>query len=142
MKIASGKVIATVVLLAMMAAGGNLARAQKPTKPNSEPVAGSATVETPDVAQLQATADKAAASIQSSAAEKRVLLKAVRSNNTEEAKSVLLKNGFTARQLKGAEIALKDDTGGSTGGGGAPEEFNITIRVDCCPLVITITISL
>ncbi len=141
MKIASGKVIATVVLLAMMAAGVNFAKAQHAAKPNSEPVAGSATVATPDVAQLQATADKATASIQSSAAEKRVLLKAVRSNNTDEAKSLLLKNGFTAKQLKGAEIALKDDTGGSTGGG-TLEEFKITIHVECCPLVITITIYL
>ena len=51
MKIASGKVIATVVLLAMMAAGVNFAKAQHAAKPNSEPVAGSATVATPDVAQ-------------------------------------------------------------------------------------------
>ena len=66
--------------------------------------AGSAEART---AQLQATADRAKESIMVSSAEKQALLKAVRSNNTEEAKSLLLKNGFTEKQTRRRLILLR-----------------------------------
>jgi hypothetical protein len=147
MKMASRMMVATLALLTIMAAG-NLAQAQKAAKPKSEPMAGSAQEETPNVAKLQAKADKVAASIQASPSEKEELVKAVRSKNEEKAKSLLLKNGFTEKQLEGAGIELVDKTGGAGGAGGAGggngglSDITITIRVDCCPLVITITINL
>jgi hypothetical protein len=98
-------------------------------------------------AQLQATADKAKESIEASSAEKQALIKAVRSNNTEEAKSLLLRNGFTEKQLESAGIVLVDKFGGFGGAGGnasggAIDKVKVTIHVECCPLVITITIYL
>jgi hypothetical protein len=140
MKMATRTIVATLALITMMAAGSNSAQAQKTTKPSSESMAGSTPVETPNMAKLQAKADKAAAAIQASASEKQELVKAVQAKNEEQAKSLLLRNGFTEKQLEGAGIVLNDNTGGSTGGGA--KDITITIRVDCCPLVITITISL
>ena len=143
MKTASRTIAVTLALLAMMAAGSNLAQAQKKAKPSSEPVAGSAQEETPNVAKLQAKADKAAAAIQASASEKQELVKAVRSKNEEQAKSLLLRNGFTEKQLEGARIELVDKTGGAGGAGGGNgglSDITITIHVECCPLVINITI--
>ena len=126
----SGKIVATVGLLALMAVAGNLAQAQRNTKPMAvEPRV--------NTEQLQATADRAAAGIQASTNEKTALIKAVRARNTEEAKSLLLRNGFTGKQLEGARIELNDNTGGK----GNVEKIKIVIRVSCCPMSIEINIS-
>jgi len=136
MKMASGKIVATLGLLALMTVACNFAQAQGKVKPGSTPVAVEPQANT---AQLQATADQAAARIQASPAEKDALIKAVRANNTEELRSLLLKNGFTPGQLGAIKINPKDTTGGH----GAPaQKIKITIRVSCCPLTITITLSL
>jgi hypothetical protein len=132
MKKVAGRIVATVGLLAMMAVGGNFAQAQKTVKP-SEPVA----VAQPETAQLQATANKAAARIQASATEKTALINAVRANNTDQMRSVLLRNGFTPKQIEAIKITPKDTTGGH----GAAEKISVTIRISCCPMNITITIS-
>jgi hypothetical protein len=152
MKMASRTIVATLALITMMAAGGNFAQAQKKATPNSEPTADRVQVETPNVAKLQATADKAKASIQESTSEKQELVKAVRSKNEEQAKSLLLRNGFTEKQLEDARIELVDKTGGIGGNGGTggaggnatggARDITITIHVECCPFLITITISL
>jgi hypothetical protein len=130
MKKVSGKIVATVGLLALMAVAGNLAQAQHVTKPMAvEPRV--------NTEQLQATADRAAVRIQESIPERRAILDAVRTRNTEQARSLLLRNGFTSKQLEGARIELNDNTGGK----GNVEKIKIVIRVSCCPMSIVITIS-
>jgi hypothetical protein len=129
MKMVSGKIVATVGLLALMAAAGTLAQAQHVTKPEAmEPRV--------NTEQLQATADRAAARIQESTPERRAILDAVRTRNTDQAHSLLLRNGFTGKQLEGARIELNDNTGGK----GNVEKIKIVIRVSCCPPSIVITI--
>jgi hypothetical protein len=130
MKMVSGKIVATVGLLALMAVAGNLAQAQHVTKPMAvEPRV--------NTEQLQATADRAAVRIQESIPERRAILDAVRTRNTEQARSLLLRNGFTGKQLEGARIELNDNTGGK----GNVEKIKIVIRVSCCPMSIVITLS-
>jgi hypothetical protein len=135
---ASGNIVATLALLTMMAAGGNLAWAQSTAKPSNAPVAKSdKEISEISVIRLQPTADKAKARIQASATEKKALLDAVRSKNTDQAKAVLLKNGFTAEQVKDAKIVLHDNTGGR----GPAEKIKVEISPDCCPLTLVITIT-
>lgn len=137
MKKASRMTVVTLALLAMMAAAGNIAWAQVSTKPPTKTAASSATMAAPNMAQLQATANRSSASIQASSTDKQALIKAVRMKNTDAASALLLKNGFTAQQLQGAQIVLTDNTGG----GGAADKIKITITVKCCPASITILIS-
>jgi hypothetical protein len=133
MKILSGKLVATSGLLALLAIAGNFAQAQMTAKPSSQPMA----MAPADTAQLQATSDKAAAKIEATASDKKLLLEAVRTNNIEQIRAVLLRNGFSPKQIEAIKITPKDTTGGH----GAPEKIKITIRVSCCPMNITITIS-
>ena len=137
MKQASQKIVVTLALLALMAAGGNLARAQKAAKSSNQPAVGSASEATTDVEQLQATADRARDRISESASEKQALYKAVRSQNADEAKSVLLRNGFSDKQLEDVEIAFDDNTGGK----GDESKVKVEITASCCPPRITIKIS-
>ncbi|MGA3162524.1 MAG: hypothetical protein ABSC77_15065 [Terracidiphilus sp.] len=145
----SRRITVTVALLTMMAAGSNLAKAQKAVKPNNQPPPSSATTAQPNVAQLQSTADEAAARIQASPSDKSALISVVRTKNVDRASDLLLQNGFTSKQLEGAKFEFVDKTGGAGGAGGAgggnggtASKVKVTIRVDCCPLVITITIYL
>jgi hypothetical protein len=96
---------------------------------------------TPNVAQLQATADKASARIQASPSEKSALVEVVRTKNVDRASALLLQNGFTSKQLEGAKFEFVDKTGGGSGGGGAASKVKVTITAKCCPLSIIITIS-
>ena len=52
-------------------------------------------------------------------------------------RALLEKHGFSARQLEGAKIVLRDTTGG-----GEAQKIKVTIETSCCPLTITITIHL
>ncbi len=149
MKSVSLQIAARIALLAMLAAGGSFAIAQnaqtkKAAKPGSAP-ASSASAAKPAGASaerptesLQKTATQAQARIKSSASERKALFGAMQSKNTEQAKSILLRNGFTAKQLEGASIVFNDTTGGH----GNPTTSDIEIDVYCCPLRITIKISL
>ena len=139
MKTASRTIAVTLAVFCMMAAGIHFLNAQTSVKPPSQAVTGRATATSPNVAQLQATADKSSTSIQASTTDKQALVRAVRTKNTDAASTLLLKNGFTAAQLQGAKIVLVDNTGG---GSGPAEKIKITITVKCCPLNITIIISL
>ena len=141
MKIASRTMVATLAFVAVMAAAGNMVRAQVSTKPpQSGAMASSATAASPNVAQLQATADQTASKIQASSSSMSALVSAVRTKNVDRASALLLQNGFTAKQLQGAKIELVDKTGGS-GGGGTASKIKVTITVKCCPASITITVS-
>jgi hypothetical protein len=138
MKNASRTIAVSLAVFCMMAAGIHFMNAQTSVKPPSDQATSNVKTAPPNVAQLQATAEKSSASIQASSTDKQAMVRAVRTKNTDIASTVLLRNGFTAKQLQGAKIELVD----KTGGGGSADKTKITIRVDCCPLVITITISL
>ena len=137
MKTASRTTAVTLAVFCMMAAGVNFVNAQTSVKPpNTQQSASRATPTSPNLATYQATGVKTAAKIQASSTDNQAMVKAVRTKNIDAASALLLKNGFTSAQLQGAKIEFADNTGGTAG------KFKITIRVDCCPLVITITISL
>jgi len=139
MKKAFGTIIATFGLLAVLAIAGGAINAQTSGRQATAApaTAGMAAAPKLQTAEVQATADKAKAKIGSSSSERKALLSAVQAKSEDQAKSVLLRNGFTAQQLEGAKIVLNDKTGGK----GTAEAIIIRIDADCCPLRITITIS-
>lgn len=85
-----------------------------------------------DVAFLQKKASEAQARIHANEGDSGQLKKAVKINEVALAKEVLLRNGFTVKDLEDAKISLR--TGGGKGG-----EDTIEISVTCCdPKEITI----
>lgn len=85
-----------------------------------------------DAAALQKKASEAQARIRGNEGDSGQLKKAVKINEVALAKEVLLRNGFTAKDLENAKIRLR--TGGGKGG-----EDEIEIFVTCCdPKEITI----
>ena len=96
-------------------------------------------VDTPsrvDAASLQKKAVEAQARIHANKDDRDELMRAVKTNEVPLAKQVLLRNGFTAEDLKNAKITLR--TGGGKGG-----EVEIEISATCCdPKEITIQRSL
>ena len=140
---ASGKIITLLGLLIVIAAGSNVALAQSASTPSSTPVAKADKVEAisikqkADTVQLQTSAGQATGRIQASTADKKALVDSVRSKNQDTVKAVLLRNGFTAEQVKDAKIVLNDHTGGK----GGAEGIKITIAGSCCPATIVITLS-
>ncbi len=89
-----------------------------------------------DAAALQKKANEAQARIHGNQDDRDQLKRAVKLNEVELAKAVLLRNGFTAEDLENAKIILR--TGGGKGG-----EDEIEISATCCdPKAITIQRSL
>ena len=89
-----------------------------------------------DAASLQKKAAQAQARIHANKDDREQLMRAVKINEVALAKEVLLRNGFTAEDLKNAKITLR------TGGGKAGED-EIEISAACCdPKEITIQRSL
>jgi hypothetical protein len=85
-----------------------------------------------DAAALQKKASDAQARIRDNEDDSSQLKRAVKINEVPLAKEVLLRNGFTAKDLENAKISLR--TGGGKGG-----EDAIEISVRCCdPKEITI----
>jgi TolA-binding protein len=85
-----------------------------------------------DAAALQKKAREAQARIRGNEGDRDQLKRAVKINEVALAKEILLKNGFTAKDLENAKITLR--TGGGKGG-----EDTIEISVSCCdPKEITI----
>jgi maltose-binding protein MalE len=83
-------------------------------------------------ASLQKKANEAQARIRGNEGDSDQLKKAVKTNEVALAKEILLRNGFTAKDLENAKISLR--TGGGKGG-----EDTIEISVTCCdPKEITI----
>jgi hypothetical protein len=81
---------------------------------------------------LQKKASEAQARIRGNEGDSGQLKKAIKVNEVALAKEVLLRNGFTPRDLEDAKISLR--TGGGKGG-----EDTIEISVTCCnPKEITI----
>ena len=89
-----------------------------------------------DAASLQKKATQAQARIHGNKDDRDELMRAVKTNEVGLAKQVLLRNGFTAKDLENAKITLR--TGGGNGG-----ENEIEISATCCePKEITIQRSL
>ena len=89
-----------------------------------------------DAASLQKKATQAQAWIHGNKDDRDELMRAVKTNEVGLAKQVLLRNGFTAKDLENAKITLR--TGGGKGG-----EDEIEISATCCdPKEITIQRSL
>ncbi len=130
-KMLSGKIVAAVGLLALMAVAGNRAQAQAEHKAVIGQVDSSMDV----VQKLQPTADQVAAKINASATEKKAMIDAVRAKNADQQRAILLRNGFTAEQLKGAKIESIDRSSTVHLG-------SVKISVSCCPPTITIVIAL
>jgi hypothetical protein len=85
-----------------------------------------------DAASLQKKANEAQARIRGNEADSDQLKRAVKINEVALAKQILLRNGFTAKDLENAKISLR--TGGGKGG-----EDKIEISATCCdPKEITI----
>jgi hypothetical protein len=85
-----------------------------------------------DAASLQKKANEAQARIRGNEDDSGQLKKAVKINDVPLAKEILVRNGFTAKDLENAKISLR--TGGGKGG-----EDTIEISVTCCdPKEITI----
>ena len=85
-----------------------------------------------DAASLQKKANEVQARIRGNEGDSDQLKKAVKTNEVALAKQILLRNGFTAKDLEDAKISLR--TGGGKGG-----EDKIEISVTCCdPKEITI----
>ena len=89
-----------------------------------------------DATALQKKAKEAEARIHGNQADWDQLKRAVKLNEVDSAKEVLLRNGFTAADLESAKITLR--TGGGKGG-----EDELEISATCCdPKEITIQRSL
>ena len=85
-----------------------------------------------DARSLQKKADEAQARIRENTGDSDELKRAVKTNEVALAKQILLRNGFTAKDLENAKISLR--TGGGAGG-----EDQIRISATCCdPKEITI----
>jgi len=78
-----------------------------------------------DAAALQKKANEAQARIRGNEDDSNQLKRAVKTNEVALAKEILLRNGFTAKDLENAKISLR--TGGGKGG-----EDKIEISVTCC----------
>ena len=108
--------------------------AQVTTGEKNSPIADAPS--TNDAAALQKKAKEAQARIHGNQADWDQLKRAVKLNEVDSAKEVLLRNGFTAADLESAKITLR--TGGGKGG-----EDELEISAICCdPKEITIQRSL
>jgi len=108
--------------------------AQVTTGEKNSPIADAPS--TNDAAALQEKAKEAQARIHANEADRDQLKRAVKLNEVDSAKEVLLRNGFTAADLESAKITLR--TGGGKGG-----EDELEISATCCdPKEITIQRSL
>ena len=88
-----------------------------------------------DLASAEQSAKAAQASIKASRADTAALAEAVKAKDDSQARALLQKHGFSARQLEGAKIVLVDKSGGSSA-----QKTKVKIDVSCCPLTIIITI--
>jgi hypothetical protein len=90
-----------------------------------------------DLAAVEQSAKAAQGSIRASPADAKAFAGAVKAKDERKVRALLEKHGFSARQLEGAKIVLRDATGG-----GEAQKTKVTIEASCCPLTITITIHL
>lgn len=89
--------------------------------------------------QAQIAAKAAQSRIRVSPSEVQAVIKAVRTGNKDAARKILIQNGFSEKQLAGAEIVLDDQTGGANGN--VEQRVVVTITVRCCPLTVRLVIA-
>lgn len=118
--------LASLCLLAVpITAVGQATSGQKPNHAADPPSSA-------DAASLQKKANEAQTRIRGNEGDSDQLKRAVKINEVALAKEILLKNGFTVKDLENAKITLR--TGGGKGG-----EDTIEITATCCdPREITI----
>jgi hypothetical protein len=122
-------IFSLVASLSVLAALSTL-RAQVTGGEQNVPHAG--TPSEADAAALQKKAAQAQTRIRTNGDDRGALMRAIKTNEVILAKQVLLRNGFTAEDLKDAKITLR--TGGGKGG-----EDQIEIFATCCePKEITV----
>ena len=123
-------VVASLGLIAL----ATMVSAQVTSGEKNTPIVDAAS--TNDAAALQKRAKEAQARIHGNQDDRDQLKRAVKLNEVDSAKEVLLRNGFTAADLESAKITLR--TGGGKGG-----EDELEISATCCdPKEITIQRSL
>ena len=133
MKFLRGTTLSIVAILGLLAVPA-AAHAQMTSGEKNSPVADAASRD--DAAALQKKANEAQARIHANKDDRDELKRAVKLNEVGSAKEVLLRNGFTPRDLENAKITLR--TGGGKGG-----QDEIEISASCCdPKQITIRRSL
>ena len=119
-------ILASLCLLAVSTTAPAQATSGKTPSPAADAPASA------DAASLQKKAVEAQARIRGNAGDSDQLKRAVKINEVALAKEILVRNGFTAKDLENAKITLR--TGGGKGG-----EDTIEISVTCCdPKEITI----
>ena len=133
MNLLRGTTLYIIVILGLLAVPA-AAHAQMTSGEKNSPVADAASRD--DAAALQKKANEAQARIHANKDDRDELKRAVKLNEVGSAKEVLLRNGFTARDLENAKITLRT-------GGGKRGEDEIEISASCCdPKQITIRRSL
>src|SRR5437762_13146845 len=133
MNLLRGTTLSIVAILGLLAVPA-AAHAQMTSGEKNSPVGDAASRD--DAAALQKKATEAQARIHANKDDCDELKRAVKLNEVGSAKEVLLRNGFTPRDLENAKITLR--TGGGKGG-----QDEIEISASCCdPKQITIRRSL
>lgn len=124
------KLLGSIIALLSVAAFSAQAPAQGNSNQGSSPAAASPS--SADAESLEKKATEAQARIRANPDESDQMKRAVKINEVPLAKEILLRNGFTAKDLENAKITLR--TGGGKGG-----EDTIEISVTCCnPKEITV----
>jgi hypothetical protein len=124
------KLLGSIIALLSVAAVSAEAPAQGNSNQGSSPAAASPS--SADAESLEKKATEAQARIRANPDESDQMKRAVKINEVPLAKEILLRNGFTAKDLENAKISLR--TGGGKGG-----EDTIEISVTCCnPKEITV----
>jgi hypothetical protein len=117
--------ILTIIVAALVTL--SVARAAEEARTAAEPPKA-------EIAKKQAAASRAATKIEANKAELGRLVKAAKSRNTNEAKAILAKNGFDAKDVK---LKIRDETGGSTD----TARIKIKLSITCCPLEGELTLT-
>jgi hypothetical protein len=124
------KLLGSIIAFLSVAAFTAEAPAQGNSNQGSSPTAASPS--SADAESLEKKATEAQARIRANPDESDQMKRAVKINEVPQAREILLRNGFTAKDLENAKISLR--TGGGKGG-----EDTIEISVTCCnPVEITV----
>jgi hypothetical protein len=121
-------IVALLFLLALL----STAPAQENGDKGVSPTATAAAPSIVDAGALQKKASEVQARIRANQSDTDQLKRAIKTNEVPLAREILLRNGFTDKDLENAKVSLR--TGGGKGG-----EDSIEISVTCCdPKEITI----
>ena len=130
--------LATLTAVLMVAAVPNLSMSAQTATPQmaAEIVRGCVAVER-NMRVSPACTAALEKGLNSDSANLRTLQGLAKADDQAAAKKLLMAYGLTEKQLEGAAIVVKDETGGR-----AAASSRITITITCCPLTITIIVKL